>query len=118
MNASRFRTCTVFSVIVIFALSIPCTAQVIKGSISGTVIDQQGSLISGARVEAREQSTGAVFTATSNDSGTFRLTLLPVGTYDVAIRSQGFETTENKGIAVSAGAGSNVGMVRMTIGQE
>src|SRR6266849_6516976 len=54
--------------------------QVLKGSISGTVVDPQGAVVSGAQVKAKNIETGAVLTTTSDGSGLFRLNLLQTGT--------------------------------------
>src|SRR5579864_708642 len=69
----------------VLALCIPSVGQVLKGSISGSVVDPQGAVVSGAQVQAKNVETGVVFTTTSDSSGLFRLNLLPVGTYDVSM---------------------------------
>ena len=53
---------------------IPGVGQVLKGSISGTVTDPQGAVVSGAQVKATNVETGAVFTTNSDSSVLFRLT--------------------------------------------
>src|SRR5713226_4005986 len=65
--------------------------QVLKGSISGTVVDPQGAIVSGAQVKAKNLETGVVFTTTSDSSGLFRINLIPVGTYSVDVSAQGFK---------------------------
>jgi hypothetical protein len=92
-------------------------AQVLKGSISGTVTDPQGAVVSGAQVRATQADTGAVFTTTSDSSGLFRLNLLPVGTYKVEITAQGFKTLMQPGIAVNAGVDAGLGSVKLEVGQ-
>src|SRR5947209_3633027 len=96
---------------------IPSVGQVIKGSISGTVTDPQGAVVSGAQVKAKSLENGAVFPTTSDNSGTFRLNLLPVGTYNVEITAQGFKTTAQNGIAVSAGSDRGLGSVHLSVGE-
>src|SRR5436305_7007987 len=96
---------------------IPSVGQVLKGSISGTVADPQGAVVSGAQVKAKNVENGTVFTTTSDSSGTFRLNLLPVGTYNIEIAAQGFKTTAQNGVAVSAGSDRGLGSVRMSVGE-
>ena len=60
--------------------AIPSLAQVVKGSISGTVTDPQGAVVSGATVKAINDATGATLTTTSDNSGSFHFNLIPVGT--------------------------------------
>lgn len=106
-------------VILILAImcSIPSAGQVIKGSISGTVTDPQGAVVPGAQVVARNIETGAVFNTTSDGSGLFRLSLIPVGTYELRISATGFKTAENKTISVGAGTDTGVGSVALPLGE-
>src|SRR5260370_31807532 len=96
--------------------SIPSAGQVIKGSISGTVTDPEGAVVTGAQIIGKNLETGAVFTTTSDGAGLFRLSLIPVGTYDLQITAQGFMTAENKAVAVTASADTGIGSVALTVG--
>ncbi|HLJ26974.1 MAG TPA: TonB-dependent receptor [Candidatus Angelobacter sp.] len=96
---------------------IPSVGQVLKGSISGTVVDPQNAVVSGAQVKATHLETGSVSTTTSDSSGLFRLNLLQIGTYSITITAQGFKTLENKNVAVKAGDDSGLGTMRLTIGE-
>jgi hypothetical protein len=99
------------------AWCIPSVGQVIKGSISGTVIDPQGAVVSGAQVKAKNEQTGGVFTTTSDSSGNFRLNLLSVGTYNIEVTAQGFKTSTHAGVAVNAGTDAGVGSLKMSVGE-
>src|SRR5262249_12044533 len=90
--------------------------QVLKGSISGTVVDPQGAVVSGAAVQAKNVETGAVFSTTSDNSGLFRLNLLPAGTYNVGISAKGFKTTETRNLIVAAGQDQGMGATKLNIG--
>jgi hypothetical protein len=90
--------------------------QVLKGSISGTVTDPQGAVVSGATVKATHQETGAVYTTTSDNSGLFRFNLIPSGTYKVETTYQGFKTSVNNNVAVTAGGDRDLGQVKLAIG--
>src|SRR5689334_24631313 len=65
------------------AWSIPSVGQVLKGSISGTVADPQGAVVSGAQVKATNTATGAVLTTTSDSSGSFRFNLIVAGDHKI-----------------------------------
>ena len=81
--------------IVLLALILaPLTvlAQVTKGSISGSVVDASGALISDASVKVTNTQAGTVLQVTSDKSGFFRFSLLPPGTYKLEISKAGFNT--------------------------
>lgn len=96
---------------------IPSMGQVLKGSISGTVEDPQGAVVSGAQVKAINTATGATLTTTSDSSGGFRFNLIPAGTYKVNVSAQGFQTASQDNILVSAGRDSGLGAIKMTVGE-
>src|SRR5713101_8170131 len=106
-------------IVITLALAFSCASwgQVLKGSISGAVVDPQGAVVSGAQVKAKNVETGAVLTTTTDSSGLFRFNLLPVGTYNVEITHPGFKTTQNKGVTIGAGSDSGLGTVHLTVGE-
>ena len=87
---------------VILALTVSGFAQGGNtGAISGTIKDASGAVISGADVEIINQGTGITErTLKSGDDGSFRATLLPIGTYRVTVFKQGFAKTDAPGIPV------------------
>src|SRR5262249_18925365 len=111
---SKLRTIAVLSAFALaLAWNIPSVWQVLKGSISGTVVDPQGAVVSGANVQVKNVETGTVFTTTSDGSGLFRLNLLPAGAYNVGVTAKGFKTTESKGWVVAAGVDTGMGSVKL-----
>ncbi|HTC95693.1 MAG TPA: carboxypeptidase regulatory-like domain-containing protein [Terriglobales bacterium] len=106
----------ILAVLVLAMLApVPAIAQVLKGSISGSVTDSQGTIISGAEVKATQAETGAVFITESNSDGVFRFNLLPTGHYTVKISKQGFQGHETQGVIVAAGIDSSLGAVKVPI---
>ena len=71
------------------------------GSISGTVRDAQGGVVSGAEITVTEETTGQVRTATADEDGFYTVPSLPVGRYTVSTGAQGFKTTIAPAIAVN-----------------
>jgi len=69
----------------------PTVAQGTTADIVGIVVDSSGSVLPGATATATNQATRAVNTAVTDETGTFRLLLLPVGTYTVTVELQGFK---------------------------
>src|SRR5260221_3324232 len=79
MNTKLRYIAAFFAVTLALVWCIPSIGQVIKGSISGSVTDPQGAVVSGAQVKAKNIETGVVFPTTSDSAGLYRLNLLPVG---------------------------------------
>src|SRR3954470_8662712 len=75
-------------------------AQQTTGTISGRVIDPQGMAVPGATITTTSTATGLVRTDVSDAEGLYRLTALPVGTYDVVADLSGFTKLERRGILV------------------
>jgi hypothetical protein len=96
---------------------IPSFGQVLKGSISGTAIDQQGAVVSGAQVKATNTGTAGVLTTTTDNSGLFRFNLIPAGEYKIEISAQHFKTAVQNSIVVLAGRDSGLGTVKLTVGE-
>jgi hypothetical protein len=92
-------------------------AQVLKGSISGTVTDPQGAVVSGAQIKATQIDTGSVLTTTSDSSGLFRFNLIPAGTYKVEISYQGFKTSVENNVPVTPGVDRSLGSVKLAVGE-
>jgi outer membrane receptor protein involved in Fe transport len=81
----------------------PATAQQTTGNITGRILDDQGAAVPGATVTGKNSLTGFVRTDVSDGEGIFRLSAMPVGTYDLTAELQGFNKVENKGIVLSVG---------------
>src|SRR3954451_20268885 len=62
----------------------------VTGSILGTVRDPTGAVVSGASVKAIHLATNETRTATSDDTGAYRILALPVGRYTVEVTQPGF----------------------------
>ena len=78
-------------------------AQGTNGTVTGRVVDQQGSAVPGATVTAKSATTGFTRAEVSDSEGVYRLSALPVGIYDVTAELQGFTTVSKKGVEVNVG---------------
>ena len=56
-----------------------------NGAITGKVSDTFGEAVAGASIQARNAATGAVYKATSQATGEYRLEGLPGGAYDLSV---------------------------------
>jgi hypothetical protein len=73
-------------------LAWPAAAQegVHVGSVSGRVADEQGAVVTDARVAARHVETNQTIELTSDGSGRFRFPYLRVGRYELTVTRDGF----------------------------
>ena len=78
-------------------------ASAINGEITGTVSDPSGAALPNATVQATNTGTGFKQEVKTVDSGLYRLTLLPLGTYDLEIQAPGFALSRRTGVVLSAG---------------
>jgi hypothetical protein len=96
---------TVFSLLP--SINRAILAQATTGAIKGTVADQQGGVIQGAKVVVRNQTTnvkGPVFATTA--SGVYVIPNLNPGRYDVTVESGGFKRKVYTDIEVRLGLDS------------
>src|SRR5262249_22134050 len=77
-------------------------AQVTTATLYGIVQDQSGSVIAGAQITLTNDATAAVRQTTTDETGEFVFTALPVGAYTLKIEKQGFKTYVRTGIELAA----------------
>ena len=97
-------------------LSLCLTAQVDRGSISGTVTDATGAVVAGASVNIHNDDTNASFRAASSSTGSFAFFNLPIGLYTLRSEAAGFRRQEVKGIKVEVNQQAKVD-VSMQVGE-
>jgi hypothetical protein len=87
----------VFGALLLVGLPGTINAQTIVGRISGTVTDASGAIIPGVTVTVTNEATKLTRTATTDDSGFYVVTNLPVGTYTVSVENKGFKKVSKTG---------------------
>ena len=79
----------------VFALAgvIPAFSQVdvTSATIKGTITDQNKAVVIGATVIAKSTERGTIRTAKTGEDGSYTITTLQPGSYEVRIEAQGFE---------------------------
>lgn len=91
------RLLVVASALICLTLS-PLVYGQANGSLSGTVADKTGGVLTGATVKITSQATGLERDTKTDDSGHYLVPLLPVSIYTIHVEAQGFQTTEQKDI--------------------
>src|SRR6266542_1569804 len=79
-------------------VSLPLVAQKFSSTIQGVVTDSSGASVSGATVTARNTASGDVRTATTSSGGSYALTDLAPGTYDINIKASNFKEYVSKAV--------------------
>src|SRR5262245_1103485 len=77
--------------------------QTSTATLTGVVTDPTNAAIVKAQVQIRSQGTSVVEKVLSGEGGAFSFNFLPVGTYDLTVQAQGFQSLERKGLIFSAG---------------
>src|SRR5687768_14718469 len=85
-------------------VAIPSFAQGTTGTLTGSVTDDQGLALPGVNVTVTNTSTGFSRSATTDETGTFRIAGLPSGSYEVKSELSGFAVQARKDVSVSVAA--------------
>jgi hypothetical protein len=76
------------------------SAQVLYGSIVGTVTDQANAVVPKAGVTVTNKATGLVRKAEADEAGYYSIPALPEGAYDVSVSASGFKTLTQTNVEV------------------
>src|SRR6266403_674027 len=77
-------------------------AQVLYGSVTGTVTDQSGAGVPKAHVTATNRATSVVREADTDDNGHYRITDLAPGNYELKFTASGFKPLTQTNLMVAA----------------
>jgi hypothetical protein len=97
----------------LFAASIavaPVHAQILYGSIVGTITDAQGAHVPGATVTIVSKETNLTRDTVTDSEGNYNLTNVLAGSYDVKVSLTGFRETVRASVPVTIGQISRVDM--------
>jgi hypothetical protein len=75
-------------------------AQTTNGTFRGTITDQSGAAIPGARIEVTNTATGSSLDAVANGQGEYVVPNVPPGVYNLKVTSQGFQTLQTQGVTL------------------
>ncbi len=98
----KTTTTRVFALLALSA-SLAFSQSAGSGTITGTVSDPAGALVSGAAVVVHSTDTGANRSLTTNDAGIYSATFLQPGHYEVTTSKAGFNKVERKDITLEVG---------------
>src|SRR4051812_13486314 len=101
---ARCRTCGRVAMLVLFAAA-PALAQTnTQATITGAVPDESGAVLPGVSVTAISPSLQVGQVAGVTDpTGEYRISGLPIGTYEVTYTLEGFQTIRREDVRLTAG---------------
>jgi hypothetical protein len=85
-------------------------------AMSGTVVDPQGAVISGARVKVTSLTRGTTQVVNTSPEGRWVVYGIPSGDVKIEISSQGFQSVSIRGTAHEAGRSEDYGPARLNVG--
>jgi hypothetical protein len=89
-------------IVLILAAAMAALAQSSDASLLGTVLDEGGAVIAGAKVELSDRSKGSRRETLTSGSGEFQLASLAASTYELQVSKDGFATTKIAGVVLNA----------------
>ncbi len=93
----------------------PVRAQSIVGSIGGSVTDSTGAAVPGATVSVVNKATNETRTFSTDSAGSFTVSALIPGVYQIRVEAQGFKISIANNVTVADGANTRVDPV-LTVG--
>ncbi|HEY1579981.1 MAG TPA: carboxypeptidase-like regulatory domain-containing protein [Terracidiphilus sp.] len=88
------------SALLLFSSVFAADAQVVGGTITGTVRDSSGASLSAATVTVKQSETGATRTLATDGEGRFFAPSLPIGSYTITAEHDGFARGEQSAALV------------------
>ncbi len=86
-----FRLAVSFIALLLLLPTLVSAQSVITGGLTGIVTDPSGSVIVGAAVNLKNQSTSEIQSATTGSTGAYQFTLLKPGMYLISVSQTGFK---------------------------
>src|SRR5215470_721457 len=84
----------------LFLSALGLFAQTTSTEVLGTVTDQTGAIVPGAKITLLRTQTGERRTSVSDGSGNYSFPLIEIGEYTVTVEMQGFKSQVKTGVHV------------------
>lgn len=102
--------------LLLLLITQPAVADNVYATVRGNVTDSTGAILSGVKVTATNTQTNVTTSTTSNNSGLYEFTQLPVGTYSISALRQGFKTYKSTPFTLSVNQIYDLG-ISMQVGE-
>ncbi len=102
-------------VLALLAASIPAAAQLVRGRMTGHVVDQSGAMVPGVSITIKNAATGEQYVAVTDERGDFDFPSIGLGNYNLETALTGFKRAEARDIVVEVGKPAIVNL-RLEVG--
>ena len=115
---SEFTTTSSYRrIAILMLLTAACGfGQVGTGSIRGAITDPSGAVVPSAHVSVKNVQTGVAINLVTDTDGRYVAPTLPIGSYEIQVQAQGFETAVGKNIVLAVGEQREVN-ISLSVGQ-
>ena len=104
------------SIAALLVLSVSAPAQIVTGSIAGSIKDPTGLAVPAAHIVLHQAATGMERKTEANAHGDFVFGALNAGEYTLSATATGFKTTEKKDVALTTGERLTLGDITLQLG--
>jgi len=111
MKALSFAKASIRSLAIILFVVSRAAWGATGGTISGTVADKSGAVVSGASLTLVNTARQTTYQATSNKQGLYAFPNLPVGRYDLTVTATGFSPQHDLGLVIDTDSALRVDVV-------
>ncbi len=108
LSAYLFRSAAVYLLTV--SIAAEARAQIVGGTLSGTITDSSGAAVAGAAVLIHNEETGTERRLRTDSSGHYAAPSLPIGSYSVTVEAAGFVTERRRGVSLTVGQASDLNL--------
>ena len=107
----RIHTVALLLSLPLLAISGWSQSNVSYGEVRGTISDPSGALLSGAEITIVDPQTGAARSASTDDTGSYRILSVSPGAYSVHAEYTGFRTESKRDVRVAVGQTAAINFV-------
>ena len=100
---------------VVLALAMPALAQQGTGALRGRVVDQSHAVLPGVAIVARNEASGQFRDLISGEDGSFFMSALTPGVYEIEAQLPGFKKYQRNGVRVEIGKTQDI-EVKLEVG--
>jgi hypothetical protein len=110
MRGKLLKSISRITLLILVAIVLPQFAfsQGTGASIQGRITDESGAALPGASVEARQTVTGQSRTATTDADGSYKISELRVGPYEITVNLSGFTQQTRSGVNLVIGQQASI----------